>query len=197
MPPHKARLLSGLFCFPKLTQRMVDMSDLKFSIRRAVSDDAKGFCELMENESVFSGLLQMPFPTESAWKDRIGSRSNEGDLQLVAVSEGKLISTVGVVGNQRMRRRHSCLLGIAVIGPAQGKGVGTAMMKAITEYADKWTTFTRIELTVFADNTNAISLYKKFGFEQEGLLRHYALRNGRFDDVISMARFNPNQAVVQ
>jgi putative acetyltransferase len=197
MPPHKARLLSGLFCFPKLTQRMIDMSDLKFSIRRAVSDDAKGFCELMENESVFSGLFQMPFPTESAWKDRIGSRSNEGDLQLVAVSEGKLISTVGVVGNQRMRRRHSCLLGIAVIGPAQGKGVGTAMMKAITEYADKWTTFTRIELTVFADNTNAISLYKKFGFEEEGLLRHYALRNGRFDDVISMARFNPNQAVVQ
>jgi len=176
---------------------MIDMSDLKFSIRRAVSDDAKGFCELMEDESVFSGLLQMPFPTESAWKDRIGSRSNEGDLQLVAVSEGKLISTVGVVGNQRMRRRHSCLLGIAVIGPAQGKGVGTAMMKAITEYADKWTTFTRIELTVFADNTNAISLYKKFGFEEEGLLRHYALRNGRFDDVISMARFNPNQAVAK
>ena len=197
MPPHKARLLSGLFCCPKLTQRMIDMSDLKFSIRRAVSDDAKGFCELMEDESVFSGLLQMPFPTESSWKDRIGSRSNEGDLQLVAVSEGKLISTVGVVGNQRMRRRHSCLLGISVIGPAQGKGVGTAMMKAITEYADKWTTFTRIELTVFADNTNAISLYKKFGFEEEGLLRHYALRNGRFDDVISMARFNPNQAVAK
>ena len=176
---------------------MIDMSDLKFSIRRSVSDDAKGFCELMEDESVFSGLHQMPFPTESSWKDRIGSRSNEGDLQLVAVSEGKLISTVGVVGNQRMRRRHSCLLGISVIGPAQGKGVGTAMMKAITEYADKWTTFTRIELTVFADNTNAISLYKKFGFEEEGLLRHYALRNGRFDDVISMARFNPNQAVAK
>lgn len=100
-------------------------------------------------------------------------------------------------GNQRMRRRHSCLLGISVIGPAQGKGVGTAMMKAITEYADKWTTFTRIELTVFADNSNAISLYKKFGFEEEGLLRHYALRNGRFEDVISMARFNKNQAVVK
>ena len=71
------------------------------------------------------------------------------------------------------------------------------MMKAITEYVDKWTTFTRIELTVFADNTNAISLYKKFGFEEEGLLRHYALRNGRFEDVISMARFNKNQVFVE
>ncbi len=173
------------------------MSDLKFSIRRAVTDDAKGFCELMDDELVFGGLLQMPFPNESAWRERIGARSNEGDLQLVAVSEGKLISAVGVVGNQRMRRRHSCLLGISVIGSAQGRGVGTAMMKAITEYADKWTTFTRIELTVFADNSNAISLYKKFGFEEEGLLRHYALRNGRFEDVISMARFNKNQVFVE
>ena len=65
------------------------------------------------------------------------------------------------------------------------------------DYADQWTTFTRIELTVFADNTNAISLYKKFGFKEEGLLCQYALRNGRFDDVISMARLNENQAVVQ
>ncbi len=176
---------------------MIEMSDLKFSIRRAVSDDAKGFCELMDDESVFGGLLQMPFATESAWKERIGASSNEGDIQLVAVSKGKVISTVRDVGNQRMRRRHSCLLGIAVIGSAQGKGVGTAMMKAITEYADKWTTFTRIELGVFADNTNAVLLYKKFGFEEEGLLRQYALRNGRFEDVISMARINKNQAIVQ
>jgi hypothetical protein len=29
------------------------------------------------------------------------------------------------------------------------------------------------------------------------LLRHYALRNGRFEDVISMARFNKNQVFVE
>jgi putative acetyltransferase len=85
----------------------------------------------------------------------------------------------------------------SVIGHAQGKGVGSALMKALIDYADNWTTFLRIELTVYADNTNAIALYKKFGFEQEGLLRHYGLRSGSFDDVITMARFNKNQAVVQ
>ena len=89
------------------------------------------------------------------------------------------------------------MLGISVIGHSQGKGVGTALMKAMTDYADQWTTFLRIELSVYTDNANAIALYKKFGFEQEGVLRHYGLRNGRFDDVISMARFNKNQAVVQ
>jgi len=29
------------------------------------------------------------------------------------------------------------------------------------------------------------------------LLRQYALRSGRFDDVITMARFNKNQSVVK
>ena len=100
-------------------------------------------------------------------------------------------------GVPQMRRRHACVLGISVIGHAQGKGVGSALMKALIDYADNWTTFLRIELTVYADNTNAIALYKKFGFEQEGVLRNYSLRNGRFDDVITMARFNKNQAVVQ
>ena len=176
---------------------MIEMSDLKFSIRRAVPDDAAGYCELMGDESVFPGLLQLPYPTEAAWRERLSSKSNEGDILLVAVDNGEVIGHISLFGNTRMRRRHVAILGLAVIGHSQGKGVGTALMKAMTDYADQWTTFLRIELSVYTDNANAIALYKKFGFEQEGVLRHYGLRNGRFDDVISMARFNKNQAVVQ
>ena len=176
---------------------MIEMSDLKFSIRRAVPDDAAGYCELMGDESVFPGLLQLPYPTEASLRERLSGKGAEGDLQLAAVDQGEIIGRIGLFGNTQMRRRHACMLGISVIGHSQGKGVGTALMKAMTDYADQWTTFLRIELTVFADNTNAISLYKKFGFEEEGLLRHYALRNGRFDDVITMARFNQNQAIVR
>jgi putative acetyltransferase len=100
-----------------------------------------------------------------------------------------------IFGNPQMKRRHACAIGITVIGHAQGKGVVSALMKAMTDYAEPWTTFLRIELTVFADNTNAIALYKKFGFEQEGLLRNYILRNGRFEDVNAMARLNLKQAM--
>jgi putative acetyltransferase len=89
------------------------------------------------------------------------------------------------------------MFGLAVIGHAQGKGVGSALLKAMIDYADSWTTFLRIELTVYADNAKAIALYKKFGFEQEGVLRNYSLRNGRFEDVLTMARFNPNQALAK
>ena len=38
----------------------------------------------------------------------------------------------------------------------------------------------RVELTVYADNEAAIGLYRKFGFEAEGLFRDYAVRDGQW-----------------
>lgn len=41
----------------------------------------------------------------------------------------------------------------------------------------------------FAFNTRAVRLYEKLGFEQEGLFREHVLKNGRYEDVVSMAIF--------
>jgi L-phenylalanine/L-methionine N-acetyltransferase len=173
------------------------MRDVKLTIRRAVPDDAAAYCALMGDEAVFPGTLQMPYPTEGVWRERLSAKGTEGDLQLVALAEGDILGAAGLMGFSPMRRRHACMLGIAVIGHAQGQGVGTALMKALTDYADRWTTFLRIELTVYADNPNAIALYEKFGFEREGVLRNYSLRDGQFVDVVSMARFHPKAAMVR
>ena len=75
---------------------------------------------------------------------------------------------------------------------AQGQGVGSALMAALMDYADRWAAVLRIELTVFADNARAVALYQKFGFVQEGLLRAYGLRAGRYQDTLTMARLHPH-----
>ena len=53
----------------------------------------------------------------------------------------------------------------------QGRGVGKALMQALLDLADSWTPYTRLELTVYADNARAIALYKQFGFDEEGVLQ--------------------------
>lgn len=164
------------------------MSKLKFSIRRALPDDAAGFCELMSKESVFASLGELPYPTEIDWRERLSKRQNDRDIDLVAVAESEIIGQISLSGNSGVLRRHAGSIAISVIEKAQGQGVGTALMKAMTEYADEWTTIFRLELFVYSDNAKAIALYEKFGFRQEGLLRNFMLRKGRFEDLISMAR---------
>ena len=168
------------------------MSNFEFSIRRAEPKDTKDFCALMGDEAVFPNLLQLPYPSVNTWQERLSEKPEGGRLHLVALSNQKVIASAGVWPNEPIRRRHTCSLGISVASSAHRQGVGTALMSRLTEYVDKWTTFLRTELTVFSDNQAAITLYERFGFEKEGVHRGYGLRDGRFQDVISMARLHPN-----
>ena len=92
----------------------------------------------------------------------------------------------------QLRRRHAMNLGLAVAPAAQGHGVGSALMAALCEYADRWAGVLRLELNVFVDNERALRLYRKFGFETEGRMRAYAMRDGQYVDVYTMARLHPN-----
>ena len=46
----------------------------------------------------------------------------------------------------------------------------------------------RLELTVVADNQRALALYRKMGFEQEGVKRHSLQINGKYVDEYYMAK---------
>ncbi len=46
----------------------------------------------------------------------------------------------------------------------------------------------RLELTVVADNQRALSLYRKMGFEQEGVKRHSLLIHGQYVDEYYMVK---------
>ena len=89
---------------------------------------------------------------------------------------------------QRIRRSHSGSIGMGVAVAWQGKGVGSRLLGELLDIADNWMNLRRVELTVYTDNAPALALYRKFGFETEGEMRDYAVRDGRFVDVYSMAR---------
>jgi putative acetyltransferase len=88
------------------------------------------------------------------------------------------------------------MIGISVAPAAQGQGVGSALMTALCDYADRWLGTLRIELNVYTDNEPAIALYRKFGFVIEGTSRGYALRDGQYVDSYTMARFHPNPPTI-
>lgn len=169
------------------------------AIRRARPDDAAAIARLMDEPEVYANLMQMPHASEDLHRTRIVDSLAPGktDLLLVAERDGKVVGSAGMhPTGPALRRRHAVVIGLSVIAEAQGQGVGTALMQALCDYADRWLGALRIELTVYVDNAAAIALYRKFGFEMEGRHRGYALRDGRYADVFAMARLHPSPPAV-
>jgi L-phenylalanine/L-methionine N-acetyltransferase len=164
-------------------------------IRRASANDAPALTRHFGEPAVYGGTLQLPFPSEATWQKRLadGALATNGDVLLIAERDGELAGHAGLIAfSPQLRRRHAMGLGIAVSHASRGQGVGTALMTALCDYADRWAGVLRIELTVYTDNAVAIRLYRNFGFEIEGTARAYALRDGVFVDAYWMARLHPN-----
>lgn len=168
---------------------------MSITVRRTQVADAAAISELMADPEVFGGLLQLPFPSEEIWRQRLteGLAPGKTDLLLVATLDGKVVGMAGLhPDGMALRRRHAMSLGICVAADAQGHGVGKALMAALLDYADNWAQVLRTELIVYTDNERAIGLYKRFGFQIEGTLRAHALRNGQYVDAYTMARLHPS-----
>ncbi len=165
---------------------------VEISIRRAEPEDYLAVYEVHRHEKAIAGTLQLPYPSVAMWRRRLAEPA-EGSYNLVAVVDGRI---VGMLGLQtfplRPRRAHAGTIGICVHDDWHGKGVGSALVGAGVEMADRWLNLRRIELEVFADNEAAIRLYERFGFEREGLLRQYAFRDGRYVDAYVMSRLRAN-----
>jgi L-phenylalanine/L-methionine N-acetyltransferase len=165
----------------------------RLTIRRAEADDCDAVYEMFTASTVYSGTLQLPYPSREYWRRRL-SENIDSVYYLVGIIEGHIVGMVSVATfPNRPRRRHAGAIGISVHEDWQGKGVGKELMRAIVDLADNWLNLTRLELEVYADNEAAIRLYERFGFEVEGRLRQHALRNGEFVDSIMMGRLRPSK----
>lgn len=159
----------------------------EITIRHAEPGDAAALHRLYTHPSAYADTLQLPFPPLAIWEEKTKPLA-EGSYSLVACYNGEIAGNLFLGVNMRMRRRHSATFGITVGHEFQGKGIGSRLMEAMLELADNWLGLTRIELTVFTDNDAAIALYRKYGFDTEGISRRYALRHGQYVDVYHMAR---------
>ena len=155
-------------------------------IRALEPEDIPELTEAWNQPGAYSGTLQLPYVSVDARRKR-SAAAPPTLTRLVAVIDGKVI---GCLGLERFegRRSHAGQFGVAVHDAYVGRGAGTALLAAALDLADNWLNLKRVELSVYADNTRAIALYQRFGFEREGLQRAYSWRNGAYADSLTMAR---------
>lgn len=157
------------------------------TIRPREAADLEALAALMNCPGVVRGTLQLPWRSLEERREQFARRA-PGGHSFVAEIERRVVGQLGLQGEQNPRRRHVGAIGMAVHDDFQGRGVGSALLVACLDLADRWLDLRRIELEVYTDNLAAIHLYEKFGFEREGLLREYAFRDGSYTDAFLMAR---------
>jgi RimJ/RimL family protein N-acetyltransferase len=112
---------------------------------------------------------------------------SENSVYLVAVDGDKIIGVLNCRGRNRQAVRHVTTLGMSVDRMWRGKGIGSQLMARAIQWARSTGIVSRIELLVFERNETAVHLYRKFGFEIEGLRRKAIFRDGEYLDDLMMA----------
>lgn len=115
------------------------------------------------------------YPDENSSLDAVQERQflsaraeSKNEVDILALVNHKVVGTAGIeaVGNQ-YKLRHRAEFGIAIDKEFWGLGIGNALIEACIECA-KEAGYVQMELSVVADNKNAISMYEKVGFIEYG-----------------------------
>lgn len=107
-------------------------------------------------------------------------------------SDGKIIGQVGLL-DINLQDKNACLYILIGEKSCWNQGLGSDAIKFILDYGFNKLGLHKIWLEVHVRNTNAIKLYKKFGFQQEGLFKDNVSYEDGYDDEIRMAKFNPKE----
>jgi RimJ/RimL family protein N-acetyltransferase len=124
-----------------------------------------------------------PYTIESIqrWIDNI-----KNSIPLVAEYKNKIVGYTSVYKSPHPRRKGVGDQLIYLHQDFHNVGLGTAMMEKLLQLAKK-EGMHKIDLYVIADNQVAIHLYKKFGFQTEGVSRDsFFGSDGKYHDMVKM-----------
>ena len=139
--------------------------------------------DIVARERRYLAFLEAP-PLE-ATRGFILHMIEHGYPQLVALSAGEVIGWCDVTPKPRPIYAHSGVLGVGLVPPFRGQGLGKRLI-AQALAAARSSGLQRVELTVRQNNANAIALYRQFGFEIEGEQRNAVFIDGTHENLILM-----------
>ncbi|SRR5579883_22834 len=161
-------------------------------VRLATESDAVGLVELTNRLAEEATLLfVVPVDSETGLEDlRHFLRTRETSCNhavVVAESGGALVGLATATGGVHPAKRATIEIGIGVLAAHVGRGIGTALMAGLEQWA-RAAGIRRLQLPVVTSNAPAIALYEKCGFTVEGVLRDSAHVDGRYVDQYMMAK---------
>lgn len=150
-------------------------------------DHIEGFrdaLDIVARERKYLIFLEAP-PIEASLayvRDNIAG----GHPHMVAVVDGKVVGWCDIRRGSRDAEAHCGSLGMGIIPGYRDRGLGRRLITAVLDAA-RAAGMHRVELNARVENSRAIALYEKVGFQHEGIARDAVKIDGRYFDSVKMA----------
>lgn len=155
-------------------------------LRYTVLEDAAPLKEWLLEPGVLKGFpMQDPLEVDDSVKHWIGFSKYKSSL--TATIDGKAVGIATLCLMPYRKLAHQCLLSIIVSEEVRGTGVGTILMNNLIHLAKEFFGIEVLYLEVYEGN-RAISLYRRFGFREIGLQKHFMKENGEYIGKVVMER---------
>ncbi len=157
-------------------------------IRQAIDSDQALLVEWLLQPGVLEGfpLTDLREVEDAA---RIWMSYNRFGAVLTALYDGAPCGNAVLYLQPYKKLAHQCLFAIIIDERFRGRGVGKALLTALMELAKEKFHISLLHLEVYEGNEAAIHLYKKLGFTEYGVQKHFVKSNGRYLAKIMMQRY--------
>ncbi|MFN3264087.1 MAG: UDP-4-amino-4,6-dideoxy-N-acetyl-beta-L-altrosamine N-acetyltransferase, partial [Aquificaceae bacterium] len=116
-------------------------------------------------------------------------KRDKRNFYYLVCSEGKLIGVIYL--NKVDLHNRNAYFGIYANPEEKIHGAGLILERSAISLAFEVAGLHTLKLEVIEDNERATNFYKRMGFVEEGRLREFVFKDGRWKDVIVMGMINP------
>ncbi|MEG2789755.1 MAG: GNAT family N-acetyltransferase [Romboutsia sp.] len=168
-------------------------SNQKVSMREAKKEDAKAiidFYNIVGEETTYLSFGEGEYRVTVQQQENMIESVNLSDnnYMILATINEEIIGIGTISSNQKKKGKHVGILGIVISDKYCNLGLGKIMMDDLITWCKNNNITTKVSLSVREDNPRAIALYKKCGFEVEGILKNETYIDGEFFNIVTMGK---------
>lgn len=170
----------------------VESEDIEVTIRQAEATDAKAILGLSrhigkETDYLTFGPEGIQLSVEEEMRRVLAYKAAPNSIMLLSETDGQIIGLASVKALDDDRQAHVAEIGLSLIAEYWGYGIGSMMLEAQIEFAQA-VGLEILTLEVVTENSRALKLYEKFGFERVGRLSRRLKANYHYYDTYIMER---------